>query len=554
MIVLCTSCQARFRVADEKIGPRGAKVRCSQCKTVFAVQREHGGTPPAAVPAPAPRAPALDVELEPPARSSAPASGDPFAFPPPPEPSFARPDTFAAPSFDPFAPAAPAGPEADPFAWTIPAPAAREPHATEADPFQAADPFASSTASDDPFAAGAGDAAGAPEEEASSFGADPWAATGSAALAEVADGPAESSGRARGLPLTDLADLLGAAPAPAEPPPEPAGEAAPPSGPDLTLEDRETPAAFRASGGGRDRSRGAFGGSEPAFGGPGLALDSEPAFAFGAPGLELSELSSHPEPSFAPAHHASAALALATEPTPAPAPRAPLRPPPLPIPAHVPTTLDFIPVAEVPEPHAPVRAAPFTAPPASARRGSSARGARLTALAVNAVALVAVLAIALAMLVVWRGGRIEAAAFRPAAIAAALRHGTPAGPFVASDVRSGLYDRERAAPILFVRGSIVSHAPARVRSVRVAVEVVREGTVIARGEALAGAVPGPEDLWRAATPEALARASRAAARRAPDEIRPGDEVPFLVAIDEYPPQLAGAALRISAAPEEARRR
>jgi len=40
MIVVCTSCSARFRVADEKVGPRGAKLRCSKCQTVFTVQRE----------------------------------------------------------------------------------------------------------------------------------------------------------------------------------------------------------------------------------------------------------------------------------------------------------------------------------------------------------------------------------------------------------------------------------------------------------------------------------------------------------------------------------
>jgi predicted Zn finger-like uncharacterized protein len=42
MIVICTRCQARFRVADEKIGPRGAKVRCSKCQTIFVVHRSVG--------------------------------------------------------------------------------------------------------------------------------------------------------------------------------------------------------------------------------------------------------------------------------------------------------------------------------------------------------------------------------------------------------------------------------------------------------------------------------------------------------------------------------
>src|SRR6266542_3858136 len=65
MIVICTKCQAKFRVADEKIGPRGAKVRCSRCQTVFAVQREAASAEAAASPqpvaAPAPSPSALPV-------------------------------------------------------------------------------------------------------------------------------------------------------------------------------------------------------------------------------------------------------------------------------------------------------------------------------------------------------------------------------------------------------------------------------------------------------------------------------------------------------------
>ncbi len=37
MIVQCESCQARFRLADEKVKPGGTKVRCSKCKEIFTV-------------------------------------------------------------------------------------------------------------------------------------------------------------------------------------------------------------------------------------------------------------------------------------------------------------------------------------------------------------------------------------------------------------------------------------------------------------------------------------------------------------------------------------
>lgn len=37
MIITCEQCQARFRMADEKLKPGGTKVRCSKCKSVFTV-------------------------------------------------------------------------------------------------------------------------------------------------------------------------------------------------------------------------------------------------------------------------------------------------------------------------------------------------------------------------------------------------------------------------------------------------------------------------------------------------------------------------------------
>jgi predicted Zn finger-like uncharacterized protein len=38
VIARCPQCQSRYRVAPEKIGPQGARLRCSRCKTVFRVQ------------------------------------------------------------------------------------------------------------------------------------------------------------------------------------------------------------------------------------------------------------------------------------------------------------------------------------------------------------------------------------------------------------------------------------------------------------------------------------------------------------------------------------
>ncbi|HEY7724889.1 MAG TPA: zinc-ribbon domain-containing protein, partial [Anaeromyxobacteraceae bacterium] len=60
MIVTCSSCQTRFRIGDDRIGPQGARVRCSRCKAVFVVRRVEPDTAPApwtAAAAPAPGTP-----------------------------------------------------------------------------------------------------------------------------------------------------------------------------------------------------------------------------------------------------------------------------------------------------------------------------------------------------------------------------------------------------------------------------------------------------------------------------------------------------------------
>jgi hypothetical protein len=140
-------------------------------------------------------------------------------------------------------------------------------------------------------------------------------------------------------------------------------------------------------------------------------------------------------------------------------------------------------------------------------------------------------------------------ALRPSAVLTALGRG-PAGPVAAADVSNGLYERARGAPVLFVRGRVVSRAAAPVGPVRVAVDVVRDGTVIAHGEALAGALPTPEELYDADDAAALDLLATSLRARAARTIPPGESVPFLVAIAEYPADLSGAALRVVVGPEE----
>jgi predicted Zn finger-like uncharacterized protein len=469
MIVICTKCQAKFRVADEKIGARGAKVRCSRCQTVFVVRRD-----PAA-PAPAPAAAPAD---------------DPFAAPPP-----AAPDSFAA------RPAA-----ADPFAG--------------ADPFAAPAPSAPRSAlpvTDLSDLLGSAAVPGKPRAVPPPL---PPAARGAAALPapDAAAGPFDPA----------------AGSTPPEPDPfAPAGPAhAPAAAPDdggLALEDRYTPPPVKVA---------------PPEEQP-LALDGDSGFE-ALPGPDAAD-------PFAPADPFAAASAgepfdpAAFRGAPDQADPAPLETvgaapaPPEPVAAALPAAARAIPAA------ARAIAAPA---PAGMERIPGRRGSRLRAVAANAVALVALLGIALAILVAWRSdGHLEPAALRPSAVVALLRGGASAeGPFAAVDVRSGLYERVRGPPLLFVRGKVVSRAPSPVRAVVVSVEVVRAGAVVARGEAIAGGMPTPEELHGASDAAALAQAAGAARARAPREVRPGDELPFLVAVGDAPADVDGASLRVAVAP------
>src|SRR5215471_3581748 len=73
MRFICESCQAQYMISDDKLGPKGAKVKCKKCGHVIVVRREEVGPPepstadraPAAAPLPtADIAPAVARPLE----------------------------------------------------------------------------------------------------------------------------------------------------------------------------------------------------------------------------------------------------------------------------------------------------------------------------------------------------------------------------------------------------------------------------------------------------------------------------------------------------------
>ncbi len=513
MIVVCTGCSAKFKVADEKVGPRGAKLKCSRCQAVFTVHREPVVEP---TPSPAPL----------PASPASPAA-------PPPLPRRAATST-SLPAAVPLAPSPELGPAVDArLAFEVDlepaAPRARAPAAPPA-------AFPQLLGQDDPFAAPppAPLEAPLPPPPIDPFGAaglDPFAAVQAPVPPDLLRAPPA---------------LIGGEADPfSEPLPAPAGGLD-----DLMLEERSAPierprprssAPMDDPFSGGDELGDGFGGGSPGDIPP-LSNDL-PGEPFGG----FAPLPSHapPDPGpFEPGPRPDAFDAVGLS-SPAPQPGArPAAQGGEAEPAAGTTTDPARPPGPTPTATGPVTGG------AEGGRNPKRQG-RLRAAAVNVVSLAVLLLLALALLVFWRGGVPLSEAFHPSALVAALTHHPHGGPFAAEQVVSGLYERRRGTPLLFVRGEVVSRAEGPVGAVRVSVSVVKDGRVVAGAEGLAGAVPTAEELYLA-DDAAVTRLEAVARARAPAQVRPGDRVPFLVVVPGLAEGAVGAALDVEARAEDAR--
>jgi hypothetical protein len=168
---------------------------------------------------------------------------------------------------------------------------------------------------------------------------------------------------------------------------------------------------------------------------------------------------------------------------------------------------------------------------------------------VNALSLAALLVVALGFRLLWRGEDAAAPATGPAALLRALGvGGRPAAALETAGVTSGRYPRAEGAPLFLVRGEVISRAARPLARVRVDVEVVRGGRVLAARSAPAGAIPTPEELFAVKDAARLDALAAAVARRAL-AVGPGAPVPFLVAFADLPEDLTGASLRVVATAE-----
>ena len=122
----------------------------------------------------------------------------------------------------------------------------------------------------------------------------------------------------------------------------------------------------------------------------------------------------------------------------------------------------------------------------------------------------------------------------------------PSTDYVAGDISNGLYDTRAGRPVFFVRGEVMNRGPSATKLV-VRAELVEGATVVRSAESTAGAPPSPEELFQLVTAEDVDALNAKVAQRAP-VVEPGEAAAFIVTFFEYPPDLKGFRVRVSARP------
>ncbi len=113
------------------------------------------------------------------------------------------------------------------------------------------------------------------------------------------------------------------------------------------------------------------------------------------------------------------------------------------------------------------------------------------------------------------------------------------------DISNGLYETRAGRPVFFVRGEVEN------RGTTPAVVVIKaeilDGTQVVRSaESPAGAAPSAEELYAIASSEDFAALNVGSNRRV-KPLAPGERAQFVVPFREYPPDLKGFQVRVSAA-------
>ena len=211
----------------------------------------------------------------------------------------------------------------------------------------------------------------------------------------------------------------------------------------------------------------------------------------------------------------------------------------------VPEAMEPAPAPLLPSTSGPISV--ISKPPGRIRLGLQERELPGAARQISAVVLNVGLAALLLLVVVgvvssWAtAGRVDGSALSPRRLFQALAPGTGVSPV---EVTPGTYETQSGRWLLYVRGRVRNRGAPQTR-VRVRAEVWDGAQAVKTGETLAGAIASPEELWRAATP-ADVEALRARLLGAAKPVADGQEVDFLVLLDEAPRDLSGLRLKVTA--------
>lgn len=116
-------------------------------------------------------------------------------------------------------------------------------------------------------------------------------------------------------------------------------------------------------------------------------------------------------------------------------------------------------------------------------------------------------------------------------------------PLVARELSNGLYETRAGRPVFFVRGEVLNRGETATR-VRARVALYDEDQRVKSAEALAGALPTPEELNSLQSPESAAELRRWLDSKA-TPVAPGERVPFIVIFQEYPQDLDSFRLEVT---------
>ncbi len=118
----------------------------------------------------------------------------------------------------------------------------------------------------------------------------------------------------------------------------------------------------------------------------------------------------------------------------------------------------------------------------------------------------------------------------------------------ARDVTNGIYDTQSGKSVLYVRGEATNQLSGPKR-IRVKAELLDGDQLVNSSAGFAAAAPTVEDVYRVGSRSDVEALSARLEKKAP-EVPPGAHVPFVLIFSEYPPDMKGLRVRVTASADD----